>query len=175
MNEEWRAISGFPGYQVSNLGEVRSFRKGELFPRVLRPSRGNKAKRAMVTLYLDKRPHYRLVARLVCETFHGAPLPDQEAAHLNGDVFNDRSDNLKWKYPLGNAADRDLHGRTARGSRHYAAILNEDQVREIRKVYRDAKAQGRIYGFVVALSRQYKVTLGCIEDIVYGRKWRNVE
>lgn len=172
--EEWRAIDGFPGYQVSNFGNVRSFRKGELFPHMLRPSRGNKAKRALVTLYLDRKPNYRLVARLVCEAFHGVPLTDQQAAHCDGDVFNDRSDNLEWKYPLGNCEDRDAHGRTARGERHYAAKLTEAAVREIRATYAAASAEGRIYGVVIALSKKHQVTLGCIEDVVYGRKWRNV-
>lgn len=172
--EEWRSIKGFPGYKVSNLGHVLSHQKGDLFGHILKPSRGNKAKRALVTLYRDGKQYYRLVARLVCQAFHGDPLPRQQAAHQDGDVFNDRADNLEWKYPVGNCADRDRHGRTARGERHYAAQFTDAQVSQIKAAYREAKKAGRAYGIVVALAKKHNAKISAIETIVYERKWRHV-
>lgn len=176
MNEIWRPIPDFPGYQVSDLGRVRSYMSGDLLGvRVLKPSRGNKARRAIVTLYRDRKPHYRLVARLVCEAFHGAPPSDiHQAAHRNGSVFNDSASNLRWALPIENAEDRDTHGTTARAERHYAAQFTNAEVRAIRATYDMAKKDGRIYGVVVSLARKYNVKIWCIEEIVYRRKWRSV-
>lgn len=175
MNEAWRSIHGFPGYQVSDLGRVRSFKSGELLGSlILKPSRGGGAKRAIVTLYRDAVPHYRLVARLVCRAFHGEPMDGQQAAHGDGDVFNDRADNLRWATASENSADRDRHGRTSRGARHYAAKLSDGDVRSIRAAYETAKSAGRVYGVVTGLAKRHGVAVSCIEDIVYGRKWRSV-
>lgn len=174
MQEEWRSIEGFPGYKVSNLGQILSHRKGDLFGHILKPSRGSRSKRALVTLYVDQKPFYRLVARLVCEAFHGKPQKGQQAAHLDGDIFNDTAANLKWKWPIENAADREAHGTLQRGEVHYAAKLSEVQVREIRRAYQVAKNAGRPYGTVTGMAKQFNVSLGTIEDIIYGRKWRHV-
>lgn len=174
LHEEWRAIDGFPGYQVSSLGRVRSFRRGTLDAVILRPSTANKAGRKVATIYADGVRYYRLVARLVCGAFSGPPAPGQQAAHKNGNAGDDRADNLYWASPLQNSADRDRHGRTARGSRHYATKLTERDVAAIKAVYLTEKSKGRIYGVVVGLSRQYGVSLSAIEDIVYGKKWRHV-
>lgn len=111
---------------------------------------------------------------LVCEAFHGTPSDGQQAAHEDGDVFNDRADNLSWKTPVENVADRERHGRTRRGQDHYAARLKARHVSEIRNVYTNAKAAGRVYGVVTGLADKYGVSLGCIEDIIYRRKWRHV-
>lgn len=176
QHEEWRSIAGFPRYQVSNLGRVRSFRRGDLFKVViLKPSKANKQKRALVTLFCDKKPAYRLISRLVCEAFNGPPpSPYHQAAHDDGDTQNDSASNLFWRTALENAADRDRHGRTKRGQDHYAAKLNAEKVLAIRSNYETAKSQGKVYGAVVMLAETNGVTLGCIEDIIYGRKWRHI-
>lgn len=173
--EDWRPIAGFPGYQVSNLGRVQSFRKNGLFGTVLKQTRGNRNMRALVTLYLDAKPNYRLVARLVCAAFHGEPpTPQHQAAHIDGNIFDDTSGNLAWKTPKQNCEDRNAHGRTQRGETHYAAILTETQVKDIRKDYAERKAAGRVYGSVRDLSTAHAVSIGTIEDIIYSRNWRHI-
>lgn len=47
---------------------------------------------------------------MVCETFHGPRPPGAQAAHGDGDPSNNAADNLSWKTPKGNAADRVRHG-----------------------------------------------------------------
>lgn len=175
--EIWKSIPGFAGYHVSDLGRVRSFKGTSLLDlRILKPGSTGPARRKVVTLYVEGVPHYRLVARLVCETFIGPPdPPNAHASHQDGDARNDRLANLAWKSPAENVGvDRDRHDRTARGERHYAAILSAANVVEIRRRYaaeKDAKG-GRVYRFVNKLAEEYGVTLGCIEDVIYFRKWR---
>lgn len=88
--EEWRPTPGRDGYEVSSLGRVRNARTG----RVLRPQlcSGN----TYVKVHLG-RGHQRLVHRLVCEAFHGAPeLSTYHADHRDFDTLNNRASNLRW-------------------------------------------------------------------------------
>jgi hypothetical protein len=60
----------------------------------------------------------RHVHELVAEAFHG-PCPEgQEVRHLNGNRFDNAARNLGYGTALQNAADREAHGRTARGDRN---------------------------------------------------------
>jgi hypothetical protein len=55
---------------------------------------------------------------MVLETFVGEPTPNQQVRHLNGDKRNNCLDNLAWGTAKENAADRESHGNTARGTRN---------------------------------------------------------
>lgn len=61
--------------------------------------------------------HKVKVHRIVCLAFHGLPPTwKYEVRHLNGDKLDNRPSNLAWGTQLDNAADRERHGRTARGA-----------------------------------------------------------
>ena len=175
MTEEWRPIKGFPGYQISSLGRVQSFKRNGLFGTLLSASRKNKKSRAMVTLYVDGEVHYRLVSRLVCAAFHGdAPSKSHQACHKDGNKDRDHADNLAWKTPKENMEDRDLHGRTGRGENHYAAKTTEAVVLQIRHMHAEKKHLNRHYGAIPALAKQFGMTTSAVEDIINRRKWRHI-
>lgn len=50
------------------------------------------------------------VHRLVLLGFKGPCPPGHEGAHLNGNSFDNRIENLDWKTPSANQLDRKLHG-----------------------------------------------------------------
>lgn len=169
---EWRKIDGFPGYEVSSLGAVRSNKRGKWG--VLLPSRGNKQGRAIVTLYRGGAQSYRLVSRLVCAAFHGpAPEGFPFACHANGDCTNDRADNLAWGSPQSNMDDRDKPGRTQKGETHYAAKMDSGRVREIRRLYEEWKKERKYGSGPSFLAKKFGVPVCRVESIVYGRKWRS--
>lgn len=116
MTEAWKPATGTGGkYYVSDLGRVR--RADGL---ILTPSKPRNA-REYPCVYLRHSGVRKRVAvhRLVALNFLGLPpFAGAEVRHLDGDHCNPRWDNLAWGSRKDNAADREAHGRTARGDRH---------------------------------------------------------
>jgi NUMOD4 motif-containing protein/HNH endonuclease len=122
--ENWRPIAGYPGYQVSDLGRVRSVdriiirmtKRGpvqvRLAGRVLRQGR---ARNGYLTVSLSGRSVN--VHTLVLRAFRGEPLPGHQGAHDNGDPRDNRAKNLLWKTRRANEADKLRHGTYLAGSR----------------------------------------------------------
>lgn len=113
IREQWRPIPGWDGYEVSDLGSVRSRRRPA--PRVLRPS-VSPTGYLRVGLYGDNASGYRYkpttltVHRLVMAAFVG-PCPDgKEVRHLDGDPANNRLGNLAYGSRSENAHDSVAHG-----------------------------------------------------------------
>ncbi len=86
----------------------------------------------------------RTVHRLVAATFNGPRPPGYEIRHLNGDKLDNRALNLAYGTAQENAADRDAHDRTARGSRNGFAKLTEAQIPQIRALAADGVTQRAI-------------------------------
>jgi DNA-binding CsgD family transcriptional regulator len=60
--------------------------------------------------------HYVPVHKIVLEAFVGPrPSPRHHGAHKSGDKNNNRLDNLLWKLPEDNEADKKLHGTAPKG------------------------------------------------------------
>lgn len=170
VKEEWRGIAGFDGYEVSNLGRVRSWRHKNgrrPEPKLLRQVTPNHYK--AVGLEVGNGRHVmRVVNRLVLETFVGpAPSASHHAAHENGDKSDNRLANLSWKTPKANCADRERHGTAAKGERQGSAKLTAAAVQEIRR----RRANGE---YATDLAREFGVTSTTIYGIERGRIWRHV-
>lgn len=98
MTEKWKAIEGFPNYSVSNLGRVKrvlSCTGRELGEHVMTPYIGWGGAR-MVTLSDRGRRRATRIARLVAKAFIPNPENLEVVLHKDGDILNDRVDNLEW-------------------------------------------------------------------------------
>ena len=115
--EIWKSIPNYPGYEVSNHGRVRSYKKcvgagnwvvADTPQRILNPIiRPDGYK--MVGLLRSGRPHFRKVARLVLQVFIG-PCPDgMEVCHNDNNRANDHLGNLRYDTHAGNM--RDWHNK----------------------------------------------------------------
>lgn len=105
--EIWVDVRGFEGiYEVSNKAQVRSKTTGRPISQSIDPI-GRRA----VHLRKSGETHNRRVHRLVCEAFNGA-APDGKtlALHRNGDVSDNRPENLYWGDHSDNRKDSVLHG-----------------------------------------------------------------
>ena len=59
--------------------------------------------------------------------------------HLDGNKTNPHADNLAWGTQKENAADRERHGKTSRGSKHSAAIRSSNQAEGTRAFHQSQK------------------------------------
>lgn len=98
-HEVWKDIDGFPGYQISSMGRVRSFRdfRGNVTGKshILKLEL-NKDDYFQICLYTEngKKVHRR-IHRLVADAFLG-PQPTLVVNHIDGDKHNNRLENIEW-------------------------------------------------------------------------------
>lgn len=122
-NEDWLSVDGYPGYEVSNKGRVRSLdreglgRWGEprIFPgRVLAQSWAGGTighRYRAVTLYRDGVAKQVTVHTLVLKTFVGPRPARLQGCHADDDPDNNELENLYWGTPTQNAQDKIRNGR----------------------------------------------------------------
>jgi hypothetical protein len=93
--EEWKAIPGFEGlYEVSNAGNVRSFsqaKRGGLLALI-----PNEFGYLTVSVWKDGKQKNCRVHRLVAEAFLVKPYGKDVVNHKDGNVTNNKVDNLEW-------------------------------------------------------------------------------
>lgn len=181
MEEAWRDIPGWEGlYQASSQGRIRSvtrtvvaLRHGRMAKATytgkimaLTP-RGVRGKYLGVNLSRGDVKRSYMVHRLICHTFHGDPLPGQEAAHNDGNSFNNQAKNLRWATVYENAADKARHGTQRRGVDASKAKLTEQQVCEIRR----RKVSGER---ARTLAEAFGINPQTVHDIVARRSWAHV-
>lgn len=109
--ERWRPVVAVPGYEVSDLGRVRSLRRRK--PRIMTPHHIVRPTCAYLIVELSLHPIARrrsyLVHRLVGEAFLGPQPHGMHTRHLDGDPTNNRLTNLAYGTPAENAADTKRH------------------------------------------------------------------
>lgn len=90
--EEWRKIEGFEGYEVSNIGGIRSLKSGA----TKRLKIYNRQGYHRVTLWGDGKRYDKGVHRLVAIAFIENPLNKSQVNHKNGIKSDNRVKNLEW-------------------------------------------------------------------------------
>lgn len=174
--ETWRPIPGFIGYEVSDLGRVRSYRKhggtgrglvGEPRMKKVRPNRVG-----YLTVTLQKPDGDRcsayLVHSLVAAAFLGPRPAGTQVAHGDGDRGNARLENLRYATPSENADDKRRHGTDTPGERNGMSKLSEADVRAIRRL----RAQGALQR---ELAEGFNVSISAIQFVLNGQHWSHVE
>jgi hypothetical protein len=175
--EEWREISGYEGiYGVSDWGRVRSryvhgreSRIGNCW-RLLKPGLDEHG-RPQVVLHLHGKRTTRRVSILVADAFLPAKGPtDRVVRHLNDNPTDNRACNLARGTYSDNAQDSIHNGTFAyrNGSSHWNAKLNEEKVREIRRLY----ATGDFT--LQELALQVGMTFSVIGKIIKRKAWKHV-
>lgn len=98
-NEEWRPIEGFPRYQISNYGRVRSYTNPKK-PKILRP---HQLKNGYLMVHLAKGEEWGSnetecvrIHKLVADAFIPNPQNKCHVRHINQNRTDNRVENLKW-------------------------------------------------------------------------------
>ena len=92
--EQFIKIEGYEDYEVSNLGRIRSLKKGS--PKILTPWLDGKKRYYMISLCKNGEQTKFLIHRLVAEHFIPNLEHKEEVNHIDHDSKNNRVDNLEW-------------------------------------------------------------------------------
>lgn len=160
MDEEWRTIPGYEGYEVSDLGRVRSIDRLD--------ARGRRRKGAMLSQALQKSGHLtvsisgggsrRTVGThvVVLEAFVGPRPEGMDACHWNDVPADNRLSNLRWDTRSANVRDSVRNGNHPMANRTHCPkghpYTDENTYRypggnracnECRRIYREENAERR--------------------------------
>lgn len=156
-SEEWRAIPGFPCYEVSSLGRVRSPRCPDgmtLWE--------DKDGYPCIRLFRAGKGHVRPVHRLMGEAFFGPRPEGLVTRHLNGDNKDNRLSNLSYGTQAENQFDSVRHGTKPLGDQKPNAKLTWKAVEEIRASPESNQALADRFGV-------HNVT---ISQVRLGKRWK---
>lgn len=177
--EQWKDILGFPGYEVSDHGRVRSFwrhvrikgKQGiecivDQFPqRVLKGGISNGY--PSVTMTKGGKICGKKIHRLVLEAFVGPCPQGCESCHNDGIRTHNYSSNLRWDTCKRNNCDKVRHGTNNAGSKNSRSKITEDHVRQIRHLHKQGCMQKDI-------AVMFNLTRASICLIVNRINWKNI-
>ena len=95
MDEQFKELPEFPGYQIGNMGTVIG-KNGEPMKPFISGNNKNKKGYYCYGLYINGATTTRGRGRLMCIAFIPNPENKREVDHINQDSFDDRLENLRW-------------------------------------------------------------------------------
>lgn len=172
--EIWKEIPGFPGYEVSNHGKVKSYFQPGTHglnyskPHILCPTKA--AGYPRVILCKDSRRHYSRIHVLVLTTFVGPCPKGMQACHNDGTRINNFLENLRWDTLSNNQLDRRKHGtnHVNVGEKCHAAKMTDAKILEIRKMYIQ-----KTYS-LKTICTMFHIHRRTLWDIIHYRTWKHL-
>lgn len=171
MEEIWKDIDGYNGlYQVSNKGNVRSWKKGRY---------GRSEKPRLLSLTKTKTGYYKvkltspnifkpLVHRLVAKAFIPNPINKSQVNHIDCNKINNCVDNLEWTTQQENMDHAKQHDLHTKGEDNNTAKLKKNDVLDIRNAYKlGCFSQSEI-------ADAYNVSQTSISAIITKRNWSHI-
>lgn len=179
MQETWKKVEGFEGYEVSSFGNVRSIdrvitqvnqagtytrtMKGKL----MKMNVNNKGYN-VTQLSRNGVRQMVLVHRLVAKAFVNNPKELPQVNHEDGNKQNNRADNLGWTNNSGNQEHAIATGliKKARGEATRASKLTDEAVKWIRAYNQLPTAD---------VAGKYGVTQQTILDVRNRKTWNHIQ
>lgn len=176
MSEVWKPVVGYEDkYEVSNLGQVRSFYKGSRYgsrkrdvPLILTPVINTGGGHLRVKLTKDGKNFNLLVHTLVLQAFVGPCPTGMEGCHNKGDPTDNRLGEIRWDTHKANMQDASRHGTMPRGEAHFKVKLTEEQALKIKTLIGDGVSRRLV-------AQELGVALHLVENICKGRAWKWLE
>ena len=167
-DEQWRLIPGWPDYEVSDQGRIRSWKVSPPHgdpPRILKQMIGPYGYR-YIFLYRAGKMKQKRVHRAVLEAFVG-PCPEGlETRHLDGDRKNNHRRNLAWGDRYAQIADRRRHNTLLCGEASPTHKLKVADVRQIRRLLPGTTCR--------KLAARYGVSHTTILAAANGHHWSDI-
>lgn len=181
--ETWRRIPGWPWYEASNLGRIRSITRminttfyGKPLQRrkngkIIQQHQNNDGYMGIRLARNGNRPSFK-VHRLIAMTFIGPP-PDEERTEINhkdGNKINNHPNNLEWVTRSENCE----HSFTicnripTRGEKIGSAKLTEKDVIEIRRL---RQMEGKTLD---SIAETHGICRSQVRRIVTNEHWKHI-
>jgi hypothetical protein len=171
MAERWKKVRGFPDYDVSDKGRVRTYKGvNQNSPRRSRPRlmRTRIGDGGYVRVTLQDKDGAKVVRRvhlLVARAFLG-PAKGKLVLHNDGDRANPARSNLFYGTHKQNSEDKLVHGTHGKGGQNSQALLEEHEVLDI---YENPDGW-----FQQELADYYGISRQAVSDIQNGVTWSDL-
>ena len=163
--EHFKKIKNYPNYLISDQGRVYSY----YTKKFLKPRKKNSGY-FQIGLRKNGVRKFYIIHRLVALAFIPNPENKRTVNHIDGCKINNFIHNLEWATQSENVQHSYDNGlqKAIKGSKHYQAKLSEDQVLEIRKLYKTGEYSQRGLGKIFGVYR------AAISKIVNRRNWKHI-
>ena len=175
VQEIWKVIPGFPHYEVSNIGRVRSLaRRAPCYPNGVATTRPIRER--ILKQHPDQRGYFRTkvnlksipVHRLVALAFIGPRLDGMTVDHVNGNKIDNRPENLEYVTREENSRRGHQNGLMrydhVSGAKHPLSKLTDENVKEILTSSLNGEE----------LARKFGCTSTVVSRIRSGRIWKHI-
>lgn len=160
--EDWLPIPGYPGYEASNKGRIRSNKQGKT--KLLKGSTSHYGYR-QVGLY-DKASKLKtiLIHTLIAQLFIGHCPPNKQVNHIDFDRQNNTVENLEYVTQKENIAHNVKHQRHVHGESVHTSQLKEFEVLQI---FRDPRPASQV-------AQEYAISPEMVRNIRNGKSWKHI-
>jgi hypothetical protein len=171
MQEEWKSLTKYNNYEISNTGKFRNRKTGRTLKTFLHENGyfyitiapfGRQGKKVSLKIH-----------RLVAEAFIDNPENKPFINHKDGIKTNNDISNLEWvtnQENVKHAYDTGL-AVAKKGEDHESSVLTEELIEEIRKQYIPYDS---VYG-LRAIARRYKLKHNTLSQALNGVNWSHLK
>jgi hypothetical protein len=172
----WKPILGFEGYyEISNNGLVKRAKGKTIYKdgriaffseTILKPSIN---KKGYLSVYLSKnsKKHTLTIHRIVAIAFIENINNKPQVNHIDGDKKNNSVSNLEWCTNEENRVHAVKNGLTPRGIKHFSAKINDNDVINIRQMFKDGNT-------AIEIKKHYPISIKTIYSIKYKNTWKHL-
>lgn len=163
-----RALARFPGYFAGKDGVIYSTHKSSRNPSgAMYPLNGGRNGSGYQHVALPNGKGYKvqMVHVLVLEAWCGPRPSGMVASHLDGDVDNNRPENLTWETHAKNLSRRHGHGTHDRGFNNSRASVSPDDVANIKRM----RANGHTHR---SIADAHGVSRTTVSRVLSGRRFQ---
>lgn len=159
--ENYKQITGFPDYQVSDYGNI----KGKL-GKILKPASDQKGY-LMVGLRKGGKTYTKRLARLVAIEFIPNPLNKAQVNHKDGNKLNNHKNNLEW-----NTGSENIIHAYQKLKRSGSQTGKKDGLSPFAKKVIETKDDGTeiIWDSMNKIAKHYSITRTTILDYIKGSR-----
>lgn len=166
-SEIWKSVPGYPGYEASTEGRVRSLPRlggnNRSYGGIILRAAPGPRNSPYVTINIGRPQRTLRVHQIILLTFRGPKPSGMWCCHNNGNKTDNRLENLRYDTPKSNMWDRALHGTDNSGERHGMSKLSDEDARSVIQASIELERK---------LADRFGVTESCIRSIIFGRTRR---